>query len=111
MRIADLKTHVLEAPLSEPFNWSFIGTSVRASCAPGAGGGIGCESSPSPHSPPAVLNARVPAGGPARLGCSAGRGQRSAAPGRARGLRQRHATPDAPLPSSPTRFFVPGRFT
>jgi D-galactarolactone cycloisomerase len=32
MRIADLKTHVLEAPLSEPFNWSFTGTSVRASC-------------------------------------------------------------------------------
>ena len=32
MRIADVRTHVLEAPLSEPFHWSFNGTSVRAAC-------------------------------------------------------------------------------
>ena len=29
MRIADVRTHVLEAPLSEPFHWSFNGTRVR----------------------------------------------------------------------------------
>jgi len=32
MRIAEVKTHVLEAPLSQPFSWSFQGTTVRASC-------------------------------------------------------------------------------
>ena len=32
MRIADLQCHVLEAPLSEPFGWSFNQTSVRQSC-------------------------------------------------------------------------------
>ena len=32
MRIADVRTHVLEAPLSEPFHWSFNGTSVREAC-------------------------------------------------------------------------------
>ena len=32
MRIADVRTHVLEAPLSEPFHWSFNGTSVRQAC-------------------------------------------------------------------------------
>jgi D-galactarolactone cycloisomerase len=32
MRIAEVKTHVLEAPLSQPFSWSFQGTKVRASC-------------------------------------------------------------------------------
>ncbi len=32
MRIADVKVHVLEAPLSEPFAWSFNATSVRAAC-------------------------------------------------------------------------------
>jgi D-galactarolactone cycloisomerase len=32
MRIADVKVHVLEAPLSEPFAWSFNSTSVRAAC-------------------------------------------------------------------------------
>src|SRR5262245_23330520 len=32
MRIADIKTHVLEAPLSQPFSWSFTGTALRASC-------------------------------------------------------------------------------
>jgi D-galactarolactone cycloisomerase len=31
-RIARLRTHVLEAPLSEPFAWSFTETSTRASC-------------------------------------------------------------------------------
>src|SRR5262245_57940834 len=32
MRIADIKTHVLEAPLSQPFSCSFTGTALRASC-------------------------------------------------------------------------------
>jgi D-galactarolactone cycloisomerase len=32
MIIKDVRTHVLEAPLSEPFGWSFSSTSVRASC-------------------------------------------------------------------------------
>lgn len=32
MRIADLQVHVLEAPLTEPFGWSFNQTSVRQSC-------------------------------------------------------------------------------
>jgi len=32
MRIADVRTHVLEAPLTEPFHWSFNGTSVRQAC-------------------------------------------------------------------------------
>jgi D-galactarolactone cycloisomerase len=32
MRIADVKTHVLEAKLSEPFAWSFNSTSVRGAC-------------------------------------------------------------------------------
>ncbi len=32
MKIKDVCTHVLEAPLSEPFGWSFSSTSVRASC-------------------------------------------------------------------------------
>ncbi len=32
MRIADVRVHVLEAPLSEPFAWSFNATSVRAAC-------------------------------------------------------------------------------
>lgn len=32
MKIKDVRTHVLEAPLSEPFGWSFSSTSVRASC-------------------------------------------------------------------------------
>ena len=32
MRIADVRTHVLEAPLREPFHWSFNGTSVRQAC-------------------------------------------------------------------------------
>jgi D-galactarolactone cycloisomerase len=31
-RIARVRTHVLEAPLSEPFAWSFTETSTRASC-------------------------------------------------------------------------------
>jgi D-galactarolactone cycloisomerase len=31
-RIARLRTHVLEAPLSEPFAWSFTETATRASC-------------------------------------------------------------------------------
>lgn len=31
-RIADVRTHVLEAPLTEPFHWSFNGTSVRQAC-------------------------------------------------------------------------------
>jgi len=32
LKIIDVATHVLEAPLSEPFGWSFSSTSVRASC-------------------------------------------------------------------------------
>jgi D-galactarolactone cycloisomerase len=32
MRIADVKTHVLEAKLSEPFAWSFNSTDVRGAC-------------------------------------------------------------------------------
>ena len=32
MKIKDVRTHVLEAPLSEPFGWSFSSTSMRASC-------------------------------------------------------------------------------
>jgi len=32
LTIADLRVHVLEAPLTEPFHWSFNGTSVRAAC-------------------------------------------------------------------------------
>ena len=32
MRIADVRTHVLEAPLTEPFHWSFNGTRTRAAC-------------------------------------------------------------------------------
>ena len=32
MRIADIRTHVLEAKLSEPFGWSFMSTAIRASC-------------------------------------------------------------------------------
>ena len=32
MRIADVKTHVLEASLSEPFAWSFNSTNVRTAC-------------------------------------------------------------------------------
>lgn len=32
MRIALVRAHVLEAPLSEPFHWSFNGTRVRAAC-------------------------------------------------------------------------------
>ena len=32
MKIAQVRTHVLEAPLSEPFGWSFSATSVRAGC-------------------------------------------------------------------------------
>lgn len=32
MKIDDIRTHVLEAPLSEPFGWSFSSTTVRASC-------------------------------------------------------------------------------
>lgn len=32
MKIAAIKVHVLEAPLSEPFSWSFSSTSVRTSC-------------------------------------------------------------------------------
>jgi len=32
VKIVDVRTHVLEAPLSEPFGWSFSSTSVRASC-------------------------------------------------------------------------------
>ncbi len=31
-RIADIKTHVLEAKLSQPFSWSFNRTSVRTAC-------------------------------------------------------------------------------
>jgi D-galactarolactone cycloisomerase len=32
MRIADVRAHVLEAKLTEPFAWSFNATDVRASC-------------------------------------------------------------------------------
>ena len=32
LRIADVRTHVLEAPLTEPFHWSFNGTRMRAAC-------------------------------------------------------------------------------
>lgn len=32
MKIADVRTHVLEAPLSEPFWWSFNRADTRASC-------------------------------------------------------------------------------
>ena len=32
MRIADVKTHLLEAKLSEPFAWSFNSTDVRGAC-------------------------------------------------------------------------------
>jgi D-galactarolactone cycloisomerase len=32
VKIKEVRTHVLEAPLSEPFGWSFSSTSVRASC-------------------------------------------------------------------------------
>jgi D-galactarolactone cycloisomerase len=32
MRIAEVRTHVLEARLAEPFGWSFNATDVRASC-------------------------------------------------------------------------------
>lgn len=32
MRIAEVRTHVLEAQLSEPFAWSFNSTSVRGAC-------------------------------------------------------------------------------
>lgn len=32
MRIAEVKTHVLEAQLSQPFGWSFMETAMRASC-------------------------------------------------------------------------------
>jgi D-galactarolactone cycloisomerase len=32
MKIANVRTHVLEAPLSQPFSWSFQGTTVRATC-------------------------------------------------------------------------------
>jgi D-galactarolactone cycloisomerase len=32
MKIADVRVHVLEAPLAEPFAWSFNATSVRQSC-------------------------------------------------------------------------------
>ena len=32
MRIADVKTHVLEAKLSEPFAWSFNSTAMRGAC-------------------------------------------------------------------------------
>jgi D-galactarolactone cycloisomerase len=32
MKIAEVHTHVLEAPLTEPFHWSFNGTRVRAAC-------------------------------------------------------------------------------
>src|SRR4029079_1433675 len=32
MRIADVKTHVLEAELSEPFAWSFNSTATRGAC-------------------------------------------------------------------------------
>jgi D-galactarolactone cycloisomerase len=32
MKIADVRVHVLQAPLTEPFAWSFNATSVRQSC-------------------------------------------------------------------------------
>jgi D-galactarolactone cycloisomerase len=32
MRIAEVRTHVLEAPISEPFAWSFNKTAVRSTC-------------------------------------------------------------------------------
>jgi len=32
MKIVDVRTYVLEAPLTEPFHWSFNGTSVRTAC-------------------------------------------------------------------------------
>jgi D-galactarolactone cycloisomerase len=32
MKIAEVRTHVLEAPLSQPFAWSFDSTRVRTSC-------------------------------------------------------------------------------
>ena len=32
MKIADVRVHVLEAPLTEPFHWSFNGTKVRTAC-------------------------------------------------------------------------------
>jgi D-galactarolactone cycloisomerase len=32
MKIADVRVHVLQAPLAEPFAWSFNATSVRQSC-------------------------------------------------------------------------------
>jgi hypothetical protein len=32
MRIGEIKTHVLETPLSQPFSWSFTGTALRTSC-------------------------------------------------------------------------------
>ncbi len=32
MRITDVKTHVLEAKLSEPFAWSFNSTAIRGAC-------------------------------------------------------------------------------
>ena len=32
MKIAEVRTHVLEAPLSEPFAWSFNQTSIRGTC-------------------------------------------------------------------------------
>lgn len=32
MRIADVHVHVLEAPLTQPFHWSFNGTAVRQAC-------------------------------------------------------------------------------
>jgi D-galactarolactone cycloisomerase len=32
VKIKDVRTHVLEAPLSEPFGWSFSSTAARGSC-------------------------------------------------------------------------------
>jgi L-alanine-DL-glutamate epimerase-like enolase superfamily enzyme len=32
MRIAEVKTRVLKAELSQPFGWSFMETAMRASC-------------------------------------------------------------------------------
>jgi D-galactarolactone cycloisomerase len=32
MRIAEVKTHVLEARLSQPFSWSFNRTDMRSTC-------------------------------------------------------------------------------
>lgn len=32
MKIADVRVHVLEAPLSQPFSWSFDGVSKRSTC-------------------------------------------------------------------------------